>query len=97
MGGRSCVGIESPPGDPTLCNIVCPALEDEPPPDNEINAVVKGRGNGRAGGGVGMQAENMKAWLAGAKRKEKARRDRVEGHEGSGDTCCLFLRLTQHA
>ena len=43
-----------------------------------------------------MQAEDLKAWLKGVEREEKATKEGVEGQEGAGDTWRLFVRLLQH-
>ena len=79
-------GYREFPRDPIPCNASYPALEDEAPPDKEIRATVKWCGNGRTRGRSGMRAEDMKAWLVGTESEEKARRDRLEVHEGAGDT-----------
>ena len=43
-----------------------------------------------------MRAEDLRAWLKGAEREEKAARDGEEGHAGAGDTWRQFVRLLQH-
>ena len=43
-----------------------------------------------------MQAEDLKAWLKGVERGEKAAKEGQKGHEGAGDTWCLFAQLLQH-
>ena len=96
QGREGLYAYREPPRDSIQCNVARPALEDEDPPHKDIKIAVKGCGNGRTWGGLGMRAEDMKAWLVGTEREEKARRDGVEGHEGAEDTWRLFVRLIQH-
>ena len=86
----------NPPGSPFPCNVARPRLEDGPQPDKEVWAAVKKLPNGRTGGGSMMRAEDVKGWLLGMEREEKARKEGVVGHEGAGDSWRLFVQLMQH-
>ena len=70
-------------------------LADGAPPDAELRTAVKKLRNGRVGGGSTMRAEDLKSWLQGVEREEEAAREGEEGHEGPGNTWCLFVRLLQ--
>ena len=70
-----------PPGDSTLITIEPFAVEDGVPEEGEIEWAVKRLRNNRAGGPSRMRAEDLKGWLAAARRGEK---ERGEG-EGSRD------------
>ena len=85
-----------PPGEPIPCNVARPRLKDGPPPDEELRAAVKKLRNGRTGGGSTIGAEDVKGWLFGIEREERARKEGVEGQEGAGDSWCLFVQLIQH-
>ena len=43
-----------------------------------------------------MRAEDVKGWLSGMEREERARKEGVEGQEGAGDSWRLFVQLLQH-
>ena len=77
---------QEPPGDPIPCNVSRPPLADGAPPDSELRAAVNKPRNGRAGDGSKMRAEDLKAWLRGMEREEKAAKEGEEGHEEAGDT-----------
>jgi hypothetical protein len=47
-------------------------ISDDMPTDSEIQKVVGGLRNGRAGGATGMKAEHIKVWLDKIQREEKA-------------------------
>ena len=63
-----------------------PPLADGAPPDEELREAVRKLRNGRAGGGSGMRAEDIKSWLRDVEREEEAEKEGEEGHEGAGDT-----------
>ena len=61
-------------------------MEDSVPEEEEIEWVVKGLQNNRAGGPSRMQAEDLKGWLAAARRGEKEREDATkDGGESRKD------------
>ena len=63
----------SPPGDNIPVNIEPFAVEDGVPTEAEIEWAVKRLQNNRAGGPSRMRAEDLKGWLAAARRGEKER------------------------
>ena len=73
-----------------------PPLAYDAPPDAELTAAVKKLRNERTGGGSNMRAEDIKSWLRGMEREEKAAKEGEEAHEGAGDTWYLFVWLLQH-
>ena len=80
-----------PPGEKIPCNADRPRQNDEAPSDAEIREAAKRCGNGRAGGGSRMRAEDLRKWLRGAELEEEK-----EGYEGAGDTWRLVVRLIRH-
>ena len=70
---------QEPPGDPIPCNASRPPLADGAPPDAELRVAVKNLRNGRTGGGSNMQTEDIKSWLRGMERDEKAANEGEEG------------------
>ena len=64
--------------------------------DAELLAAVKKLRNGHASGGSTMWAEDLKSWLRGMEREEKAAKEGEEGYERAGDIWRLFVRLLQH-
>ena len=56
-----------------------------PPRDKEIRMAAKNSHSGRTGGATGMRAEDLKRWLRGIEREEKALAEGEEGQQGAGD------------
>ncbi len=71
-------------------NVTPIPVPDGTPTDHEIREVVGKLRNGHVAGAMGMQAEHLKEWLRGIKRKEAA-----DGVEGAGDHWRLFVVLMQ--
>ena len=69
-----------PPGARITKNTTRPPQNDDAPSDAELREAVKACGNGRAGGGSRMRAEDMKGWLRRAELEETQ-----EGYVGAGD------------
>ena len=57
-----------PPGDSILVDIEPFAVEDGVPEEEDIDWAVKQLQNNRAGGTSRMRAEDLKGWLAAARR-----------------------------
>ena len=64
---------DTPPGDNIPVTIQTFAVEDGVPTEAEIEWAVKRLRNNRAGGPSRMWAEDMKGWIAAARRGEKER------------------------
>ena len=62
-----------PPGDNIPVTIEPSAVEDGVPEEEEIEWAVKRLQNNCAGGASRMQAEDLKGWLAAARREENER------------------------
>ena len=62
-----------PPGDSIPITIEPFAVEDGVPEEGEIEWAVKRLRNNRAGGPLRMRAEDLKGWIAAARRGEKER------------------------
>ena len=83
--------LPPPPGEKIPCNANRPRQNDEAPSKAERQEAMKQCGNGRAGGGGRMQAENLREWLREAELEEEQ-----EGSERDGDTWRLVVRLIRH-
>ena len=70
-----------PPGDSIPVNIEPFAVGDGVPEEGEIEWAVKRQQNNRAGGTSRMRAEDLKGWLAAARRGEKEREAAVKDRE----------------
>ena len=86
----------SSPGEDIPCNIERPPLRDDPPDDQEIRRGVIKSHLHRSTGGSEMRAEDMKYWLRGIEREEKAEEDGEEGYAGAGDTWRMLVKLIRH-
>ena len=61
-------------------------MEDGIPSEAEVEWAVKRLRNNRAGGPSRMRAEDLKGWLAAARRGEKEREARIkDGGDGEGE------------
>ena len=80
-------------GDLIPINVEPTAVNDAPPGDMKIRAVVRKMNNGRAGGASKMQAEDLKHWLQGILQEEESEED--PGEDGHGDNWRLLVLLIQ--
>jgi hypothetical protein len=82
-----------PPWEPLPINIDPIPVNDGMPSEGGIRVAVAGHSNGRAGGMLGMRAEDVKAWLHGIKLEE----DPEVGptNIGAGDNWRRFTLLVQ--
>ena len=67
-----------PLGDTILVTIAPFTVEDGVASEAEVEWAVKSQRNNRAGGPSRMQAEDLKGWLAAARRGEKGREARIK-------------------
>ena len=75
-----------PLGDTIPVTIEPFAVEDGVPSEAEVEWAVKRLRNNRAGGPLRMRAEDLKGWLAAARREEKEREARTkDGGDREGD------------
>ena len=89
-------GYVQPPGEKMPKNADRALLDDKIPSDQELRQVTKRGMNNKNGGAVSMRVEDLKGWLAGAEREEKAEKEGGEGHEGRGGMWWLLVKLVQH-
>ena len=74
------------PGDTILVTIKPFVVEDGVPTEAEVKWAVKRLRNNRAGGTSRMRAEDLKGWLAAARRGEKERETATKDGGGGGRT-----------
>jgi len=74
-----------PPGDPIPVLVAPFDINDEIPTEDEIEAAVKGLRAGKAPGPTGMRADDLKAWLFAARRREAP----------DGTNWCRLVELVQ--
>ena len=74
-----------PPGDTIPVTIEPFVVEDGVPTEAEIEWAVKRLRNNRAGGPSRMRAEDLKGWLAAARRGEKERETATKDGGGGGE------------
>ena len=75
-----------PPGYTILVTIEPFEVEDGVPTEAEVEWAVKRLQNNRAGGPSRMQAEDLKGWLAAARRGDKERETKTkDGSDGGGE------------
>ena len=67
------------------------AIGDNQPIESKLRAAVSLLSHGRCGGASGIQAEHIKAWLRGAKKKEDP--ETAASHVGAGKTWHEFVHL----
>ena len=89
-------GKVEPPGESIPRNAERTASDDEAPSDEELRRATKRGGNNKSGGSSGMRVEDLKEWLAGAEREERAEKEGEEGYKGRGDMWRVLVRLVQH-
>ena len=77
-----------PPGDTIPVTIETCVVEDGVPTEAEIEWAVKRLRNNRAGGASRMRAEDLKGWLAAARRGEKERETATKDHRFPGGLFC---------
>jgi hypothetical protein len=82
-----------PPREPLPINIDPIPVNDGKPSEGKIRVAVAGLSNGRAGGMLGMHAEDVKAWLHGIKLEEDT--EVGPANIGAGDNWCRFTLLVQ--
>ncbi len=82
-----------PPEDPLPINIDPIPVDDGTPSEGEIRVAVAGLSNGRAGGMLGMRAEDVKAWLHGIKLEEDL--EVGPANTGAGENWCRFTLFVQ--
>jgi hypothetical protein len=82
-----------PSGELLPININPIPVTDGMPSEGEIRVAVAGLSNGRAGGGLGMRAEDVKAWLHGIKLEEDP--EVGPANIGVGDNWRRFTLLVQ--
>jgi hypothetical protein len=68
-------------------------VDDGIPSEGEIRVAVAGLSNGRAGGALGMRAEDVKAWLHGIKLEEDL--EVGPANIGAGDNWRRFTLLVR--
>ena len=73
-----------PPGDTIPVTIEPFAVEDGVPSEAEVEWAVKRLQNNRAGGPSRMRAEDLKGWLAAARRGEKERETKTKDRGNRG-------------
>ena len=79
------------PGEPLPINIPRIDIADHTPTDGKIWEVARELLNGRAGGALGMHAEDVKAWLHGIKLEEDPKTR--PNNENAGDSWHRFVAL----
>jgi hypothetical protein len=84
---------QDPPGEPLPINIDPIPVDDSTPSKGEIRVAVAGLSNGRAGGTLGVRADDVKAWLRGIKLEEDP--EVGPANIGAGDIWHRFTLLVQ--
>jgi hypothetical protein len=84
---------DPPPREPLPINIDPTPVDGRMPSKGEIRVAVAGLSNGRAGGALGMRAEDVKAWLRGIKLEEDP--EVGPANIGAGDNWRRFTLLVQ--
>lgn len=85
-----------PPGAPIPSNVRRTPRADHLPLDEKLRWATKESSNGWTGGIIMMRAENLKEWLRGMERDEKAVKEREEGYKGADYRRRLLVKLRQH-
>ena len=80
-----------PHGEPLPINIDPIPVDDRTPSKGEIKVAVAGLSNRRAGGALGMRAEDVKTWLHGIKLEEDP--EVGPANIGAGDNWRRFTLL----
>ncbi len=90
-------GRAPPMGEALPFNFLHFEVSDNMPTDSEVQKVVGGLRNGRAGGATGMKAEHIKVWLDEIQRKEKAAMENHgrEADPGAVHKWRIFVELIQ--
>jgi hypothetical protein len=80
------------PGDPLPILVPPVKINDSTPSDGKIRTTYRELPNSHAGGGSGMRAEHVKAWLQGTLEEEDPEGQEKERHRDNGH---LFTHLVQ--
>ena len=89
-----------PPGEGILIHVEETSIDDSVPMEDEVEAAVKKLRRNRAGGPSGIRAENIKGWLAAARRGGKAEekgKTKTAAEEEGEDLWAKVVELTQTA
>ena len=92
-GREELYGFQQLPGERIPRNAERAPSDDGPPTDEELRRATLRSGNGKSGGASTMQAKDLKEWLRGAEKKEKAEAEGDEGFQGREDTWRLLVKL----